>query len=411
MPTTLVLLDRALRLDDNPTLNAAMHAGQPLIVLVDTPARPPWLARHLPMNRLSSQSALARTRARQALASDLVRFNIPVWQMGPASEEQWQAVIEQSGANQVFAPAHADPDQQRLLARLPIPYVRLGDNHLLSRQQHQLLPAKLQGRFTPFFHSVKHWPVQTQETAPQYGVQAAIDAIDGVSPVDAEVTQAPLIALPVTPEEADDWLAQYLWQRQAALHYKTTRNDLMGGFSSSRLSAALALGTLSVRRLNEQLQHFEREVESNVSTAALRYEWYWREYFQWLGARLGEALYQAPVPKLTHDQQDRLHRWCCAQSGVDIVDAAMNELHQTGFLSNRARQLAASCLVHDLAVPWQYGAAWFEHNLIDFDPNSNAGNWAYIAGNNAVSIKPHVFDLKWQSQRHDPDHHYRHYWL
>ena len=411
MPTTLVLLDRALRLDDNPTLNAARHTGQPLIVLVDTPARPPWLARHLPMNIASDQPALARTRAWQALAADLARFNVPVWQMGLASAEQWQALIEQSDANQIFAPAHADPDQQRLLASLSIASVCCGDNHLLSRQQHQTLPAKLLGRFTPFYHAVKHWPTQSLEASPQHWVQAAMGPADAATLIDAETNVLSSVKLPVTPEETEEWLERYLWQQQAVLHYKSTRNDLMGDYSSSRLSAALAMGAFSVRRLNEHLQRFEHSMQSNASTAALRYEWYWREYFQWLGGRLGDTLYQAPVPVLTEEQQDRLHRWCKAQSGVAIVDAAMTELQQTGFLSNRARQLAASCLVHDLAVPWQYGAAWFEHNLIDFDPNSNTGNWAYIAGGNAVSNKPHAFDLEWQTQQHDPRGLYRATWL
>lgn len=234
---------------------------------------------------------------------------------------------------------------------------------------------------------------------------------DAVTLIKADTKKPSSIQLPVTPEEIEEWLERYLWQQQAALNYKLTRNDLMGDYSSSRLSAALALGTLSVRRLNEHLQRFEHSVQSNASTAALRYEWFWREYFQWLGGRLGDALYQAPVPALTDTQQDGLHRWCTAQSGVPIVDAAMTELQQTGFLSNRARQLAASCLVHDLGVPWQYGAAWFEHNLIDFDPNSNTGNWAYIAGSNAVSNNPHAFDLEWQTQQHDPEGLYRNQWL
>jgi deoxyribodipyrimidine photo-lyase len=320
-------------------------------------------------------------------------------------------LIDQSGANQVVAPAHADPDQQRLLAGLALTVVHCGDNHLLSEQTHRLLPGKLQGRFTPFFHAVKHGPLQAPAPAQERVAQQTIDRPALVEPVDVPAAPVPDLPLPVTPQAVDDWLEDYLWQQQAVLHYKQTRNELMGEFSSSRLSAALALGTVSVRRLNAQLQAFECRVQSNASTAALRYEWFWREYFQWLGGRQGDALYQAPVPPLTDEQQDRLHRWCRAQTGVAIVDAAMTELQQTGFLSNRARQWAASCLVHDLAVPWQYGAAWFEHNLIDFDPNSNTGNWAYIAGGNAVSHKPHAFDLGWQAERYDPQGHYRRLWL
>ena len=272
MPTTLVLLDRALRLDDNPTLSAAFAIGQPVIVLVDTSARTPWLADALPMSLISHASAVARNKAWQALAAELGAFNIPVWQVGYASQQSWQRLIEQSGANQIVVPAHVDPDQQRLLAQLPIPFLGRGHNHLLSRQQHETLPAKLEGRFTPFFHAVKHWPTQTPEAPTHHWVLAAMTPVQGAAPVvaETEARQRSETKLPVTPREVHDWLERYLWQRQAVAHYKTRRNDLVGDDSSSRLSAALALGTLSVRRLNEHLQRYEQQVQSNASTAALR---------------------------------------------------------------------------------------------------------------------------------------------
>ena len=45
----------------------------------------------------------------------------------------------------------------------------------------------------------------------------------------------------------------------------------------------------------------------------------------------------------------------------------MRQLAETGYMSNRGRQLVASCLVHELRQDWRYGAAWFEHQLIDYD--------------------------------------------
>ena len=49
-------------------------------------------------------------------------------------------------------------------------------------------------------------------------------------------------------------------------------------------------------------------------------------------------------------------------------------------MSNRGRQNVASYLVHDLNLDWRLGAGYFEAQLIDYDPASNWGNWAYIAG-------------------------------
>jgi len=72
--------------------------------------------------------------------------------------------------------------------------------------------------------------------------------------------------------------------------------------------------------------------------------------------------------------------WSEGRTGMPFIDAAMRELNQTGYMSNRARQNVASFLVNDLKVNWQLGAEYFESLLIDYDPCSNWGNWNYVAG-------------------------------
>ena len=81
----------------------------------------------------------------------------------------------------------------------------------------------------------------------------------------------------------------------------------------------------------------------------------------------------------------------------------MNQLSKSGYMSNRGRQLCASCLVNELQVDWRYGAAYFETQLIDNDVSSNWGNWQYIAGVGAGSEGPlRHFNLEKQTQRYDP---------
>jgi deoxyribodipyrimidine photo-lyase len=80
----------------------------------------------------------------------------------------------------------------------------------------------------------------------------------------------------------------------------------------------------------------------------------------------------------------------------------MKQLKATGYLSNRGRQIAASCLVNELETDWRYGAAWFEHQLCDYDVASNWGNWQYIAG---VGVDPRGgrhFNLQKQTETYDP---------
>ena len=88
----------------------------------------------------------------------------------------------------------------------------------------------------------------------------------------------------------------------------------------------------------------------------------------------------------------------------------MNELRQTGYLSNRGRQIVASCFVNELAMDWRYGAAYFEQALIDYDVASNWGNWQYLAGVGADTRDKRHFNLEKQTQQFDPKGRYIKKW-
>jgi deoxyribodipyrimidine photo-lyase len=108
-------------------------------------------------------------------------------------------------------------------------------------------------------------------------------------------------------------------------------------------------------------------------------------------------------------KKDGFISWRDGLTGKGFIDAAMTELKLTGWLSNRMRQNAASYLVHDLDVDWRMGARWFETHLIDYDPCSNWGNWASVAGAN-FERRPHKFDIEQQANRYDPRGEYVRYW-
>jgi deoxyribodipyrimidine photo-lyase len=81
----------------------------------------------------------------------------------------------------------------------------------------------------------------------------------------------------------------------------------------------------------------------------------------------------------------------------------MRQLNATGYMSNRGRQIAASALIHELGLDWRCGAAYFEQQLIDYDPASNWGNWQYIAGVGADPRGGRQFNLEKQTKMYDPD--------
>jgi deoxyribodipyrimidine photo-lyase len=184
-------------------------------------------------------------------------------------------------------------------------------------------------------------------------------------------------------------VAYYLWQQQHILHYKHSRNQLAGEDYASFFSAPLALGTLSVRHVWQQIVSFEQQVQANESTYWLKFELLWREFFRWQFRQHGTRWFSKSAinaaadftpPTLSKSQKSAFSSWCAGETGVPFIDANMRLLNQTGLMSNRGRQNVASYLCHDLAVDWRLGAAYFEQRLLDYDCASNWGNWAYIAG-------------------------------
>jgi deoxyribodipyrimidine photo-lyase len=88
----------------------------------------------------------------------------------------------------------------------------------------------------------------------------------------------------------------------------------------------------------------------------------------------------------------------------------MRELAESGYSSNRMRQILASYWIYDLGGDWRAGAAWFEANLVDYDVYSNQGNWLYIAGLGTDPRGGRRFNVAKQTADHDADGQYRNLW-
>ncbi|MGB2041059.1 MAG: DASH family cryptochrome [Porticoccaceae bacterium] len=197
------------------------------------------------------------------------------------------------------------------------------------------------------------------------------------------------------------------FSRGLASTYKETRNGLDGMDYSTKFSPWLAAGSLSPRTIVQTLDRYERDVEKNDSTYWIYFELLWREYFQWYALKYGRQLFtfggikqQKPS---TSFYAERYQKWCQGNTPYPIVNACMKQLNSTGYMSNRGRQLVASCFVHELNLDWRYGAAYMEQQLIDYDVASNWGNWQYLAGVGADPRGHRRFDLNKQTQIYDPN--------
>lgn len=210
-------------------------------------------------------------------------------------------------------------------------------------------------------------------------------------------------------------LTRYI-ESGAVFSYAETRNQLSGDYFSSHMAPWLANGALSPRIVMQKLNGLILNDEPAVqSVQTIKEQLIWRDYFRYLIMRYGARLFwlsglRSSTPAMYNDT-DSFDKWRQGKTGVDIVDALMNELRSTGFMSNRGRMLVSYYLAKELKVNWQWGAAWFEHLLIDYDVYSNYGNWAYQSGRGTDSRVNRRFNLTKQAEKFDANGDFRAKWL
>lgn len=208
----------------------------------------------------------------------------------------------------------------------------------------------------------------------------------------------------------------YISENGPGREYKTRRNGMLHHLDSTKLSAYLSRGLISPQEVWNRCLAVEGPLGGCEETYWIRFELLWREYFQWVAYESGPRLFMASGLKkhsetLNHTgSRKAFELWTSGKTGDELVDAAMRELRETGYQSNRARQNAASYWIHDMKQPWRIGAAYFECMLLDYDPASNWGNWAYIAGVGNDPRPFRKFHTQKQAEQYDPEGSYRAYW-
>ena len=210
-------------------------------------------------------------------------------------------------------------------------------------------------------------------------------------------------------------LQSYIFENRHILHYKETRNELIGIDFSSKLSHWLALGCISPKYIYHEVKRFEHEVQANESTYWLIFELLWRDFFRFSFKKHPLAYFQlhgilGESDRVSTKNQLLIYSWVNGETSSSFVNAAMKELKATGWTSNRMRQIVASYFIYDLEQDWRVGAAYFESQLIDYDVSSNWGNWAYIAGVGNDPRAGRKFNTEKQEEQYDKEGKYQRYW-
>jgi len=189
-------------------------------------------------------------------------------------------------------------------------------------------------------------------------------------------------------------------------HYKEAR-DFPAIKGVSYLSVHLRFGTVSIRHLARQARDRASAGPQSDGSQTWLNELIWRDFYvQILHHNPQIANGRAYKPEFEHlpfpNDEGLFKAWCDGQTGYPLVDAAMRQLNQTGFMHNRLRMVAASFLVKDLLIDWRWGERYFAENLIDFDLSANNGGWQWAASTGCDS-QPwfRIFNPVTQSERFD----------
>lgn len=424
---TLVWLRNDLRLWDNPALYRAAEAGEGVAVVyllceeylvrhAMAPVRLDFIRRHLVL-----------------LAAQLADKNIYMQLLVVKNAVEIPAVIAAAAKNenceQVYFNAEYPLDElnrDRAVADL------LREQGFLVKRFHDrvLVPPGMirngQGEpYKVFTAFKKKWmqtlaplnlkpmpaPAIQPESQTEKGnrSKAKGDTGNTINKIFSAYTQRDLSAIwPAGEDEAHRRLQGFVEQE---LHEYKNKRDFPAVAGTSSLSPYLAVGAISPRQCLAAVLAANGGEWDSGSEGAICWvgELIWREFYQHVVVDFPAVCKHQPMQKHTDGfpwKQDPalFARWCEGTTGIPLVDAAMRQLNQTGWMHNRLRMVVAMFLTKNLQIDWRLGEQYFMTQLIDGDFAANNGGWQWSAST-GTDAAPYfrIFNPVSQSERFDPD--------
>lgn len=414
MTTAIWWIRRDLRLSDNQALMAALAEGGPVIpvfILDPVLLRSPYVG----FKRLAFLLEGLRH-----LDADLQRCGSRLLVRRGRPEEELARLLAESRAGVVFAEVDYSP------------YARRRDDRVASRLPLRLLAGltvyppqavvKADGTpytvYTPFNKAWKSLPrLQAADLlpAPTHLVTPDLPGL----PIPADSTLPSSVPFPAGEAEAHRRLSVFTQGVTAPIYDYAHNRNFLAVDGTAKLSPYLRFGMLSARQsVIAALQAIEAAPTAAARQGAETWlnELIWREFYLSILYHFPQVRaqsFRAGYDNISwNNNEAAFAAWTEGRTGYPVVDAAMRQLVQSGWMHNRVRMIVASFLVKDLLIDWRWGERWFMQHLIDGDLAVNNGGWQWTAGV-GTDAAPYfrVFNPTLQSQKFDPDGTYIRRWL
>ena len=364
-----------LRLQDQPLLKQFENRNDVLLLPVFC-FDEKWFVKHkLGFPKTGSIRAKFLIESVNNLKNNLRQIGSDLLITSGKTEENLYEIASKFNANEIYAEKEDTSEEifieYELKKRLKIPIHFHESKTLLRTDQLPFSISNLPDIFTTFKKKVE----------PLLYVVESFDTLEKLPPFPDEFRNNQTYSLkdfsldePITDQRAVmnfvggetdglNRLNKFIWQDKSILHYKETRNQLIGENYSSKFSPWLANGSLSARKIFSDIKKFEKEVEANESTYWLVFELLWRDYFRFVIKKYSNKIFlKGGIKNKINDYKNDIElfeRWRNGKTDNDFVNANMIELLKTGFMSNRGRQNVASYLCKDLKIDWRWGASLF----------------------------------------------------
>ncbi len=312
-------------------------------------------------------------------------------------------------ANRDYEPQAIDRDNEvaRRLHAIGISFCDFKDQVIFERDEILTQAGKPFGVFTAYKNAwlrsvndfyLRSYPVGNY--ANRLGIAPQAKGIPALRDIGFEPSNLAALRLPVGMSGGAQLFDDFVERMD---RYRDAR-DYPAIKGVSYLSTHLRFGTVSIR----QLARHAWQVGGAGAETWLS-ELIWRDFYQQILFHHPGVVEHAWKPEYddirweTGAAADALFAaWCDARTGYPVVDAAMRQLNQTGFMHNRLRMITASFLTKDLGIHWLRGERYFAQQLNDYDLAANNGGWQWAAST-GCDAQPYfrIFNPVTQSERFD----------